>query len=138
MQCPKCGSEACRQLAFDEAWICDACRLTWTDWQQAEIEGLKSQLPEEMQECTIKFKKCPVGHGRLTATNWIDHGCQSCEIEALKPKWQTGKLPKDGWYWVRSPKDDGGWDKPKVYEFGTHYIFSESEWAGPLVPPEEE
>lgn len=49
----------------------------------AENERLKSQFPEGMERCTIKFISCPVGHGRLTATNWIDNGCRHCEIERL-------------------------------------------------------
>lgn len=51
---------------------------------QAAVEALQAQLPAEMQECTILFKECEKGHGRLTATNWIDHGCQTCAMEALQ------------------------------------------------------
>src|SRR6185436_14415139 len=43
-----------------------------------------SQLPVGMEHCTIVFKECEHGHGRLTAKNWIDHGCQTCEINGLK------------------------------------------------------
>lgn len=42
----------------------------------------EAQLPKEMPDCTIVFKECPLGHGRLTATNWIDRGCVICEREA--------------------------------------------------------
>ena len=42
------------------------------------------QLPEEMQDCTIRFIKCDVGHGRLTATNWEEKGCPWCLIDKLK------------------------------------------------------
>jgi hypothetical protein len=49
-----------------------------------EIERLRAQLPAGMQDCTIQFKECQLGHGRLTATNWVDHGCQQCEIERLR------------------------------------------------------
>ena len=42
------------------------------------------QLPESMQDCTILFKECDKGHGRLVAANWIDPGCQQCEIERLR------------------------------------------------------
>ena len=48
------------------------------------IKQLESQLPDGMKHCTIQFIECPVGHGRLTATNWVDHGCPSCEIKRLK------------------------------------------------------
>ena len=50
----------------------------------AEIERLSKQLPETMQNCTIQFKECEYGHGRLTATNWIDHECPTCEIDRLR------------------------------------------------------
>lgn len=45
--------------------------------------AIKAQLPEGMEHCFIKFLECPVGHGRLTATNWIDHGCSTCDRDAL-------------------------------------------------------
>jgi hypothetical protein len=48
------------------------------------INKLYSQLPEGMKHCTILFKECPVGHGWLTATNWVDHGCPTCTIR----KWE--------------------------------------------------
>ena len=51
-----------------------------------ENERLKSQLPEGMEKCTIKFISCPVGHGRLISTNWIDNGCCHCEIERLEAR----------------------------------------------------
>ena len=31
------------------------------------IEALQKQLPESMQECTIRFDQCAVSHGSLTA-----------------------------------------------------------------------
>jgi len=48
------------------------------------IETLQAQLPAEMPGCTILFKECEKGHGRLTATNWIDHGCGTCTLESLQ------------------------------------------------------
>jgi len=55
-----------------------------TKEKDAEIKRLNGQLPDGMKDCTIVFEKCSVGHGRLTATNWIDNGCTHCEIERLK------------------------------------------------------
>lgn len=49
----------------------------------AANEQLLSQLPENMKHCTILFKKCAKGHGRLTATNWVDSDCLHCQIERL-------------------------------------------------------
>jgi hypothetical protein len=56
----------------------------------AEVERLRGQLPEGMQHCTIVFKECEKGHGRLTATNWVQHECQQCEIERLRAALEGG------------------------------------------------
>lgn len=50
----------------------------------AEIRRVRGQLPEGMKHCTIVFKECGKGHGRLTATNWVDNGCMHYEIERLR------------------------------------------------------
>lgn len=74
---------------------------------EAENEQLRCQLPEGMEHCSIKFKSCPLGHGRLTATNWVDHGCPTCEMErlraALKPFAEWWQQAKSGDY----PYKDG-------------------------------
>lgn len=49
-----------------------------------EIEQLRSQLPEGMEHCTIRCLSCPVGHSWLTATNWIQHDCPTCERDRLQ------------------------------------------------------
>jgi hypothetical protein len=48
------------------------------------FDAAKQQLPVGMRECTILFFECEKGHGRLTATNWVQHDCQQCKIEALE------------------------------------------------------
>lgn len=48
-----------------------------------QIERLQAQLPEGMKDCTIQFIQCPKGHGRLTATNWVQRGCDVCRLEGL-------------------------------------------------------
>ena len=68
---------------------------------RAEIERLRKQLPEEMQDCTIQFRECANGHGWLTATNWLEHDCQQCEIERLK----LGLYAARNSYPVRLPGD---------------------------------
>ena len=45
----------------------------------AERDRLHAQLPDGMQKCTIVFKECEKGHGWLTATNWVQHECHTCE-----------------------------------------------------------
>lgn len=51
---------------------------------EATLVQAKQQLPEEMQDCTIVFKECEKGHGWLTATNWVQHGCPWCERNSLR------------------------------------------------------
>lgn len=48
------------------------------------VAELEAQLPEGVKHCTIQFKSCPVGHGRLTATNWTQSECPSCRIAELE------------------------------------------------------
>ena len=45
-----------------------------------------NRLPDGMKHCTIVFKQCPQGHGRLTTTNWIQYDCDWCEIEKLRDR----------------------------------------------------
>lgn len=47
---------------------------------QAALAKARSQLPVGMEHCTILFKECGHGHGRLTATNWVDNGCLVCAL----------------------------------------------------------
>lgn len=49
----------------------------------AREAALLAQLPEGMKHCTIVFKECGKGHGWLTAANWEQHGCPTCERDAL-------------------------------------------------------
>jgi hypothetical protein len=53
-------------------------------WRSEEVRRLRGQLPATMPDCTIRFVECPAGHGRLTATNWVDTGCQTCEAKRLR------------------------------------------------------
>lgn len=49
-----------------------------------KAERLEAQFPREMRECTIVLMRCDLGHTWLTATNWIDHGCRTCERNSLR------------------------------------------------------
>lgn len=49
-----------------------------------EVERLRSQLPAGMEHCTVVFKQCDKGHGWLTATNWVWHGCPTCELDEAR------------------------------------------------------
>ena len=49
------------------------------DTLRQERDGLEAQLPDGMKHCTITFHECEKGHGKLSATNWIDSGCPWCQ-----------------------------------------------------------
>lgn len=51
---------------------------------QARVAELESQLPEGMKHCTIQFRECEKGHGWLTASNWVQHECATCERDELR------------------------------------------------------
>lgn len=57
--------------------------------QSHRIVKLQSQLPAEMQDCTIVFKQCSFGHGWLTATNWIQRECPTCQLNELAANYQA-------------------------------------------------
>lgn len=65
------------------------------------------------------------------------------QLEAAKLKWQTGKPPKDGWYWNKIQRSDETWTEPNVVYFELEYYspsltyFNFREWAGPIAEPEE-
>ena len=65
----------CRTLPENKQYYCTNDAAEWAIDRIAELE---SQLPEGMKNCTITFHECKYGHGRLTATNWVDHGCPTC------------------------------------------------------------
>lgn len=62
------------------------------------------QIPEGMEHCTIIFKECEVGHGTLTASNWVQYPCKQCEIEKLK-------ADRERLEWVRD--NSAYWDVDK-------------------------
>lgn len=51
---------------------------------EQERDELLSRLPDGMKHCTIVFKECEKGHGWLTATNWVQHGCPTCERDDIR------------------------------------------------------
>lgn len=63
----------------------------------AEAEQLRAQLPDGMKHCTILFKECEKGHGWLTATNWVQHCCPTCEADELRAEVVSLKLLRDKW-----------------------------------------
>lgn len=85
-------------------------------------DQLLAQLPEGMKHCTIIFKECGKGHGRLTAKNWIDHGCQKCAMDELTEKFYEVRGQRDKLLafkaWVHNYLDQHG--VPKEFPDGPH------------------
>ena len=52
-------------------------------WRE-RAESAEAKLPDGMKNCTILFKECERGHGWLTATNWVQHGCPTCRAEVAE------------------------------------------------------
>jgi hypothetical protein len=78
-------------VAAEERWV--KLHKAACEGYQEEVAALKEQLPEGMTHCTIRFIECPKGHGRLTADNWVDHGCGVCERDRLAG--EVERLKKD-------------------------------------------
>jgi hypothetical protein len=109
---------------------------------RAEIERLRKQLPEEMQDCTIQFRECANGHGWLTATNWLEHDCQQCEIERLKLGLYAARnsypvrLPGDPVVGAREARYAAG---PMVHDPGLNVTMRlPADWPMQADPPQPE
>jgi hypothetical protein len=68
------------QARSDYLTICQSERQA--AWE--ELAAARAQLPPTMQDCTIVFKECDLGHGWLTARNWVPFGCPTCELAAAR------------------------------------------------------
>ncbi len=90
-----------RLREFDTVPICEEAA--------ARIAELEAQLPDGMKECTILFKECEKGHGRLIAANWIDHGCHWCRLAELEAERDKLKAALDGLadLWPAAPTSFG-------------------------------
>lgn len=107
---------------------------TWSEWKvipivmrdkmndsienlKEKIKFLENKLPEEMKGCKIIFKSCSLGHGWLTATNWIDFPCPTCErkriFEATKQAAMdccSAELKNTGLLMSNPPLSAAAWD----------------------------
>lgn len=82
-KCPNCGNDAYR-LPKAEGYCFDCYNAGVPEFRE-RIAELERQLPDGMKHCTILSKECEKGHGWLTATNWVQYGCPTCERDALTP-----------------------------------------------------
>jgi hypothetical protein len=61
------------------------------------------------------------------------------ELEKCKLRWQTGKPPKDGWYWVRYLDTAHVYIKPEHYTSELRGWWDlDVKWSGPIPEPEAE
>ena len=79
------------RTAEEENEVVDAL-IERVETAEADLAEAKHQLPDEMHDCTIVYKECEVGHGWLTATNWVDFECPTCRWKAAEA--DNGKLRK--------------------------------------------
>lgn len=54
------------------------------DYEHGYRQACHDHLPEGMKHCTITFHKCAKGHGWLSAENWVQHGCPTCELDEVR------------------------------------------------------
>lgn len=95
---------------------------------EKELEECKARdgrLPGGMEHCTIISKQCEKGHGWLTAKNWIQHGCPTCEKQRLDKERDE----------ARRELCELEYDIDSDYE--VHEIASKREWSY-LYPESEE
>ena len=74
------------ELPEEPPGILTSMQREYVNALRAAAEELHNQLPEGMKHCTILVKQCKKGHGWLTATNWIDHGCPTCRSERAEQR----------------------------------------------------
>ena len=102
LPCPFCGSHDIDPAGWASAKRSGpACMDCSGSADTIDLWNSRSQLPTGMEHCTIEFISCPVGHGRLTASNWLPSDCKSCEIERLRKAIQ---VYLDGNWGTRLPR----------------------------------
>ena len=78
-----------RYLALEKSAVARENELLET------IKGLRSQLPESMQDCTIRFTKCEASHGRLLDAAWLPTDCPFCKINRMQTNFRMLRARKD-------------------------------------------
>ena len=84
----------------------EAERDVWKDRAEAAL----ARLPDGMEHCTILFHECAVGHGWLTADNWVQHGCPFCARK--KAEAERDAAITAGLHWQQQARDavyTAGW-----------------------------
>lgn len=118
LSCIRCGEklseaeEACTRQVIESL---KADRNTTVE-QSTEIQSLRSQLAASLKlQMDLAEENVRLRHGL---------------------EWQTGKPPKDGWYWVRMHTSDCN---PRIYWIYCEQwcVDSMHQWSGPIPMPVE-
>jgi hypothetical protein len=79
--------------------------------------------------------------GAASIKDWICADCyvivQQEVINQLRSsqQWQTGIMPKEGWYWIREDPSEPDCISPFCEYTSDVYLYMHLQWAGPLEPP---
>lgn len=82
------------------------------------------RLPDRIEELKIDIKSLRSELASLKAQRGLE--------------WQTGKPPKEGWYWIYDPSCPfvANW-KGSAFQFGYSYGVLADKWSGPIPLPGE-
>jgi hypothetical protein len=116
----------------NKAWVndCGYCHARWTDWQQAEIDRLKQELALA-NEAARTSTKC-------LQEEEADNDRLEQELADFKPKWETGTMPHEGWYWIKFDPSEPECVSPYCEYVSDMYLNMHLQWSGPIPQPEEE
>jgi hypothetical protein len=110
---PTCQPDQCPKV---DSGVLEMNEIKWYKWtdgedsdlpsadglwaHRADVEKLLKQFPEGMEHCTFEVLECDVGHSRLHATNWIDHGCRVCAEKKLQKELQEMTAKAVAAFWL--------------------------------------
>ena len=98
--------------------------------KQAEIDELQTELGTEKAD--VQWWKQQVAKLREENEQLEKDG-----FEVVGLEWQTGRVPKDWWYWTKVPSNgqvEIRWLQRSWWD-GAYSAIKEISWAGPLEPP---
>lgn len=107
MKCPKCGSEK----YFTE--ISEKCTDHYWCYDCNKREDMRT-IVDRQQSQIEELKR---------------------ELAATKLKWQTGKPPKTGYYWIQGLNSYPTWLNPTWWDEHDYRQVIKATWAGPIEPP---
>ena len=144
MNCPKCGSEEISLLSYpnDTVSVCMKCRTRFTVEQHKRIRELEARVlraetgayyvDKKNIELEAELAKIKAELKSLQIKSRKDDDGVGLTITCVKNR---GPIPQTGQYWVK------GQNNPSKRLVGVTIIDddgNEVEWAGPILPTEEE